>query len=411
MARTGIVGYGKSMSATALPGIATKPAASAAQRSRIAYVDALRVVLIMLVVAHHSLEAYAIPHPSEIPLPDPPIPRIWVFLWVNAAFFMGLFFFLGGYFTPGPADRKGIAAFARDRLGRIGLPLVFGTVFLVPLVGWAHLRLDPTMPPVGYWTYVTRDFLGFGPKPAFWPPAVHWPTFNFGHLWFLEHLLIYALLYSALRVAVPLRRDAAVREPPSSGAIAGYAIVLAAATFMIRIWYPQDRWIDFLGFVQMEPAHIAQYASLFVIGVIAGRNRWLETMPTRRGLIWLSIGGGLALAAYVVIGTGTLYRFNSRAWWVCGWECLLCTGLCVGLPVLLRELRLGAARLWQVLGANVLAVYVFHMPLVLLLQWALIDAPAAKWLRLVVTVVGAIVGTFAFTNWVVLRLPFARRVF
>ena len=61
--------------------------------ARIDFVDALRVVLIALVVAHHSVEAYVVEHPQEIPLPDPPIPRVWVFLWVNAAFFMGLFFF------------------------------------------------------------------------------------------------------------------------------------------------------------------------------------------------------------------------------------------------------------------------------------------------------------------------------
>jgi hypothetical protein len=50
------------------------------------------------------------------------------------------------------------------------------------------------------------------------------------------------------------------------------------------------------------------------------------------------------------------------------------------------------------------------MPIVLLPHWALIDAPAPKWLRLLVTVIGAIFGSFAFTNWVVMRLPLARRI-
>jgi glucans biosynthesis protein C len=167
--------------------------------SRIGYVDALRVVLIILVVAHHSVEAYVTARPPEIPLPDPPIPRAWAFLAVNAAFFMGLFFFLAGYFTPGAFVRKGAGAFVGDRLRRLGLPLLFGTLAIVPIAGWAHLALDPAMPHVGYWTYLTQDFLGLGSKPGFWPAGARWPEFNFGHLWFLEHLLLYALLYTALR--------------------------------------------------------------------------------------------------------------------------------------------------------------------------------------------------------------------
>ena len=384
---------------------------------RIGYVDAVRVILILLVVAHHSVESYVAAHPPEIPLPDPPLAGGAVFLWVNAAFFMGLFFFLAGYFTSSAFDRKGAPVFLADRGLRLGLPLALGTVAIVPLAGWAHIALDPAMPPVGYWTYLTQDFFGRAPKPDFWPPGARWPDFNFGHLWFLEHLQVYALLYAALRAFVAKDRGLVARNPPSHGAIAAYAVLLAGATFVIRTWYPQNRWIGFLGFIQMEPVHIAQYASLFVIGLFAGPRRWLETMPTRRGLVWLPIGAGLAIAAYVVVGTGThgdagaTGDFGSRNWRLCTYEAFLCVGLCVGLPVLSRELALGAGRVWGVLAANVYAVYVFHMPIVLLLQWALIEAPAPKWARLVATVVGAILCSFAFTNWVILRLPYARRVF
>ncbi|HML08277.1 MAG TPA: acyltransferase [Xanthobacteraceae bacterium] len=385
--------------------------------SRIGYVDAVRVILIMLVVAHHSVESYVTAHPPEIPLPDPPLARGVVFLWVNAAFFMGLFFFLAGYFTSGAFDRKGALAFLADRGLRLGLPLALGTVLIAPLAGWAHIALDPAMPPVGYWTYLTQDFFGRGPRPEFWPEGARWPGFQFGHLWFLEHLLIYALLYAALRALLPRDRGLAAKSPPSHAAIAGYAVLLAATTFVIRIWYPQNRWIGFLGFIQMEPAHIAQYASLFAIGIFAGPRRWLDTIPRRRGLVWLAIGAGLALVAYLAAGTGATGSagatggFDSRNWRVCTYEAFLCVGLCVGLPVLCRELALGTGRLWRMLAANVYAVYVFHFPIVLLLQWALIEAPVPKWVRLGATVVVAILSSFAFTNWVILRLPYARRVF
>ena len=147
----------------------------------------------MLVVAHHSVEAYVTTHPSEIPLPHLPIPRAWVFLWVNAGFFMGLFFFLAGYFTAGAVNRKGTTAFLGDRGLRLGLPLAFGTLTIVPLAGWSQIALDPAVPPISYGTYLTQYFIRHGAKPAFWPTWEHWPPFNFGHLWFLEHLLIYAL--------------------------------------------------------------------------------------------------------------------------------------------------------------------------------------------------------------------------
>ena len=391
--------------------------AAARKLDRIDYVDAVRVILILLVVAHHSVESYVTAHPPEIPLPDPPLARGGIFLWVNAAFFMGLFFFLGGYFTPGAFDRKGARTFLSDRMLRLGVPLVLGTILIVPLAGWSHLALDPILPPVSYWTYLTQDFFGLGPKPNYWPPPERWPAYNFGHLWFLEHLLVYAVLYAAIRAIMPQDNGKFWLKPPSHLAIAAYAVLLTAATFVIRIWYPQNRWIAFLHFIQMEPAHLPQYASLFVIGVFAGPRRWLETMPTRRGLVWLAIGAGLALLAYLVTATttpvaaGSAADAASRNLRVCAIESFLCVGMCVGLPVLTRELALGSGRVWQTLARNVFAIYVFHFPFVLLLQWILIDAPMAKLMRLFVTVIGAILGTFAFTNWIVLRFPLARRIF
>jgi hypothetical protein len=282
---------------------------------------------------------------------------------------------------------------------------------LAPLPGWLQITYGPAALHVDYWTYLTRDFFGFGSKPDDWPPGARWPVNNLGHLWFLEHLLIYATLYVVLRGIFALPAKALAIEPPSHGAIAAYAVALAAATFVIRIWYPQDRWVGFLGYVQMEPAHLPQYASLFVVGVLAWPGRWIETMPTRRGLIWLAIGVGLAVAAYLTVGLGVLGGLESRDWRVCAWESFLCVGLCVGLPVLFRELKLGKGRAWRALAANAYAVYVFHFPIVLLLLLALLDAPGPKWARLFVTAAGAIVASFAFTNWVVLRLPYARRVF
>jgi fucose 4-O-acetylase-like acetyltransferase len=389
--------------------------------ARLDYVDALRAALILLVVAHHSVEPYVSRYVSEIMMPDAPIPRAWPFLAINAGFFMGLFFFLGGYYTPGAFDRKGAGRFIGDRWTRLGIPLLIGFLLIVPLSNWLHLLFLPDMPATGFWEFLTRDFLGVGTKPDNWPVHERWPYMNFGHLWFVEHLLIYAMLYAAWRAIAPKRAPARAPAPPSGWAIFGYAVALAAVTYFIRIWYPQDRWIALLGFIQMEPAHLPQYASLFVIGLLAGRGRWIETMPRRRGLVWLAVGVALAVLLWVTVlrtpvggsvavgaaSTG----FHWPDWKPSVWESFLCASLCVGLPVAFREMALGAGRLWKMLGRNVLAIYVFHFPIVLLIQGMLLETDLSKWSRLLLTWPAAVIITVAFTNFVVLRLPGLRRVF
>ena len=47
-----------------------------------------------------------------------------IFIDINQAYFMGLLFLISGYFSPQSLDRKGPARFVRDRLIRLGIPLV-----------------------------------------------------------------------------------------------------------------------------------------------------------------------------------------------------------------------------------------------------------------------------------------------
>jgi len=49
------------------------------------------------------------------------------------AFFMGLLFFVAGFFAPGSLDRKGTKQFIRDRAFRLGLPVLFYMFVLGPI--------------------------------------------------------------------------------------------------------------------------------------------------------------------------------------------------------------------------------------------------------------------------------------
>ncbi|HUX87787.1 MAG TPA: hypothetical protein VMW65_12355, partial [Chloroflexota bacterium] len=79
----------------------------------------LRVALIVLVVLHHLAVIYAAntgfyylePAYQDVPA----LLVLVIFQLLNQAYFMG-FFLISGYFTPGSFDRKGAAAFLKDRL-------------------------------------------------------------------------------------------------------------------------------------------------------------------------------------------------------------------------------------------------------------------------------------------------------
>ena len=73
------------------------------------YLDTLKVMLTILVVFHHAAEAYS-PYSAWVYKPsnkEEMMPLIWHFNSVNAAFFMGLFFFIAGYFVPRSYDKQG----------------------------------------------------------------------------------------------------------------------------------------------------------------------------------------------------------------------------------------------------------------------------------------------------------------
>src|SRR6478609_2610043 len=107
----------------------------------------LRALVIVIVVAVHSVLAYLdyATAPSG-QLDDPPYrwlvtPIVDNHRWIGFDLFcawqdvylMSLLFFLSGCFVWKSLERKGSWPFLRDRLIRIGMPLAFAVVFLMPL--------------------------------------------------------------------------------------------------------------------------------------------------------------------------------------------------------------------------------------------------------------------------------------
>lgn len=93
--------------------------------------DALRAIAMVLgIVLHASLAYFPFPWPAQDPQQQRGLAIVFAAIH---GFRMPLFFLLSGFFTAMVAQRRGLKYLLRQRVLRIGLPLLIGVVTILPL--------------------------------------------------------------------------------------------------------------------------------------------------------------------------------------------------------------------------------------------------------------------------------------
>ncbi|GGS92294.1 acyltransferase [Nonomuraea spiralis] len=348
-------------------------------RTRLLAIDNLRVALTALVVAHHVAVTYGnIPmwYYTE-PAQDPSGAVLDILVVFNQAFFMGFFFLISGFFTPGSHDRKGGRAFVRDRLVRLGVPLLVFLLVLRPLVTLG----DHGIP---YWKFYL----------ASWDP---------GPMWFVEVLIVFALLYAWWR-----------RLGRSDGQGAGGALTLkgvvlftaglAAVTVLWRIPVPQGTYVPVLGLP--TPYFLPQYAAMFVAGLAAFRRGWFEALPRRAGTAGF-VATGVASLVLLPLSGMTTGLVSSAV--MALWESVVAVGMIVGLAVLFRERFDRQGPRGRFLSEHAYAVYVIHPLVLVAVAWAVKGLHAAAIVKFVLVLALSLPLCWALA-YAVRSLPGARRV-
>jgi glucan biosynthesis protein C len=383
-------------------------------RNKLLFIDNIRIALIILVLAHHAGQPYGptggfwyIENPERASI-------LGAFFTVNRSFFMSLFFMISGYFLPQSYDRKGPKDFLIDRFRRLGVPLLLFFYAVIPVMMYAYYLEFRGYGYIPFLTYYLQIYRGKGPLPFDWSgPA--WPDRNLGHLWFVEHLLVFALCYAIWRLIRPPLAgiDRKEARPPRHWEIIAFSLALAAVTFFTRIWYPIDKWGAFLRFIQVAFADVPRDLSFFVIGVIAYRRNWFLNMPKKTGKVWLMIGLTGIAYCYALWLTGHRYfsagGFNISSLVYALWESFLCSGLCIGLLVFFRENLNSQGTLEKNLAGSTYSVYLFHVPVVVFLQYAIWRTDTSAIIKFVIVVLAAIPLTFLISGYI-RRLPIAKRL-
>jgi peptidoglycan/LPS O-acetylase OafA/YrhL len=375
------------------------------QPNRLDFIDNLRWVLIFFVVGIHAAATYSgigAWFDTNPTAPDPLSLLVMVcFQATLQAFFMGLMFFLAGYFVPTSYDRKGFGRFLADRAFRLGLPtLLFVFVIQIGMeifqLGWcARSGLSPLR---AYRNYLTN-----------W----HWID-GTGPMWFAAALLFFSLIYALVRLAV--RRAPACRATavPSLGALLAGGVAVAVVTFLVRFVAPfGSSWHHF------QLCFFPQYIVLFVLGIVARRRGWIAALPLRWGrpALWIALlGAPLTMAALLIVNNLTHGTFDdARGGWhwqaavYAIWEQVFCVLFCVGLLVVFREAFNLRNRLIGFLSDNGFAVYVIHPPVLVAitlamrpLAWPPLAMFATAW-------VAALVASFA-AGALLRQLPGLKRI-
>jgi fucose 4-O-acetylase-like acetyltransferase len=244
------------------------------KKERLLYIDNLRIVLTALVVLHHLAIQYGAPgitYYNEVgPMSDISAILMTLLLAINQSFFMGFFFMVSSYFTPGSYDRHGAGQYVRDRLKRLGIPLLFYILVISPLL-----------------QYVLALFRGFnGSILEFIPRMIEsLPDIDVGPLWFVAALLFFSLLYVLWRLffrPTPSHQHS-VNRAPSNVAIVLFGVALGLVTVVVRLWFPVG-WE--LMVVHWQLSHFSQYIAMFVIGLIAYQRGWFAGLTDAQGKFW-----------------------------------------------------------------------------------------------------------------------------
>ena len=358
------------------------------------FLDRIRVILTILVIAHHSAITYGASGSWFIklaPEDGPSALALTLFVAVNQAFFMGFFFLISGYFTPSSYDRKGWAAFTRDRLLRLGLPVLdFGFVIGPLTVAIAESR---------GWDFMARWFALMGQF-----------RFVMGPMWFAYALLIFTLAYILWRRLVPIK-PGSKRPIPDHLSWIFAALGVGLAALFIRQFVPVGDEV-----LNLQLGYFASYVFLFAVGCVAERYGWLENVKRRHALPWLVallIAVPLLPIALIVgesLGqTNFATGFSFPAIFYAFWEPVVAWGVIAG-SLWYFQLRWGERdRRWGFLSRQSYGAFILHPPVIVGVALLIEPFPLPAIVKFVLLASTGTAISFALA-WAMRKIPLVRNV-
>ena len=260
------------------------------RRTRYLFLDIIKVLFTILIIFWHTTVTYVdvgwwyYKAPNIVdPLTDPFFLIIAALGGIFQTALLGLFFLLGGYFTPKSYDRKGIGLFWKERLIRLGIPLLLYIILINPILilVLSKLNVSPwNTDPRLQGSFLTFYFNQFSSLSSF----IDFISFS-GPMWFLRLLLIFTFLYTVWNIFSrfkPFKKLIPKDFPiPNYTFLLLFALSLGLITFIVRIFFSIDNRP-----LEIPWGQFFQYLTMFSFGVICMRYLWFDKITPKQVRFW-----------------------------------------------------------------------------------------------------------------------------
>ena len=366
--------------------------------TKISYIDNLRVLLTILVVLHHTFIAYGAPGGWYFTdKTNNPVALIvqTLFVATNQSFFMGFFFFLSALFTEPSFDKKGALYFTADRLKRLGIPLLFYSFVLGPFMNFLIYRF-------GYHKQAT--FIQYLSGYDDWIDP--------GVLWFVTALLLFTLLYVLYRRFRSNRLPAQIAAPGNNTIIL-FALALGVISYLVRIVFPAGWVLHLVGF---QLAHFPQYIAMFIFGIVAYHNNWLNSIDYKKAIRFLMLALVMVFIVFpvmFVVSKSPIESYQGNGSWqsllAAMWEQLTGISIIVAITGIAKYKWNYTTSFLKQLSRVAYATYIFHPLIVICITLLLKPLNVDPAFKLLIAAPFAVSGSFALA-WLVTRLPFVKEI-
>jgi surface polysaccharide O-acyltransferase-like enzyme len=216
-------------------------------KNKIYYLDNIKIILSFLVVLFHTNSAfgglggwYTIEESNEFISSS-------ILTLINVlcqSFFMGFYFFISGFLTPNSYNNKRSSVFLVSKIKRLLIPACFYFFVINP---------------------ICINFVKSTP---------YFESLGFYNLWFTVALFYFNFFYFIGRKIVNSKNIQL--SFPNKKNILSYIILLGLCNFLVRMVFS----VDNMYFSDFTLGYFPQYITLFIIGIVAFKNNWLNQIET-----------------------------------------------------------------------------------------------------------------------------------